>query len=288
MVTMRQSKFFSRIQILGSSLVFILSFQLVGCQTNGGDNNAPELTETKKTKIERDQNSMIITAIENGNPEKRILIARQLMQTRGDDPTLHNLQGLCFMAVKNHVAAIDAFRKAYALKSDPSYALNLSSALIENGDHSKAIRLLKAMTKGKKGEEYLKKERIYHNLGYANVKSGKNSAAERWFRKALDANPSYFLSHMALGKLYEKTRRPAMARTSFRQASDFCAICFDPIEPLVNLYMQARQPQEATAVITRYLRNSKVRPEDKARANKLLMRVSRTAMHRGPRSNRTR
>src|SRR5690606_12651004 len=104
-----------------------------------------------------------------------------------------------------------------------AFALNLAAAMIENGDHDQAIRLLDALTKTKDTADYLSKERIYHNLGYAYERSGKLPSSERWYRKAIDTNPSYFLSHLGLGRIYERMSRPAMARMAYTQASDFCA-----------------------------------------------------------------
>ena len=263
MPSMRWNQIANSLSTLGIALIIILSFQLVGCQTPVTAKT--ELSEEKVKKVEADQNGMVIAAVENGEPERGLMIARQLLQTRKDDADLHNLQGLCYMALKNQVAAILSFRKAYSLESKTAFALNLSSALIENGDHDQALRLLEAMTKTKKSEEYIKKERIYHNIAYAYERTGKYPSSERWYRKALDSNPSYFLSHMGIARVFERTNRPSMARMAYTQASDFCAICFDPVEPLVKLYMNARQPREATSVITRFLRNSEVRSEDRAR-----------------------
>lgn len=281
MSSMRWNQIAHSLSTLGIALVIILSFQLVGCQTP--DTAKSELSEEKVKRVEADQNGMVIAAVENGEPERGLMIARQLLQTRKDDADLHNLQGLCYMALKNPVAAIHSFRKAYSLENKTAFALNLSSALIENGDHDQALRLLEAMTKSKKSQEYVKKERIYHNIGYAYERTGKYPSSERWYRKALDSNPSYFLSHMGIARVFERTNRPSMARMAYTQASDFCAVCFDPVEPLVKLYINARQPREATGVITRFLRNPEVRSEDRARANALLADISRTA-HRTPAS----
>src|SRR5690606_38263987 len=103
-------------------------FQMVGCQTSAPAKS--DLSDEKVEKIEADQNALIVSAIENGEPEKGLLMARRLLQVRKGDPELYNLQGLCYMALKNSVAAIQAFRKAYNTENKPAFALNLSAALV--------------------------------------------------------------------------------------------------------------------------------------------------------------
>lgn len=242
-----------------------LSLLGAGCQTT---QDQPE--ETQEQKVLESQKALIRNALDSGKPQTILQNLRALIREYPEDASLQSLMGFTQLALKNAPRAIQHFQIAYKLEPTSASGLNLSSAYLEAGDYGKATTLLKALLKKAEREDYANRERIMHNLGYVHERQKQLTKAEYWFQQALEENPTYYPSYMELGRLFERTRRPAMAMKAFQQASDYCPVCLDPVQTLSTLYMKSGRFGDARVMIMRYLRHDNVAPEDKAKATQLL------------------
>ena len=262
----------------GLYLAFSLTLLNVACQT-AKDSNVQE----KTLEVLEKQKSLIRNQLDDGKPDQALVLLRDLARQHPRDGSIQNLMGLTHLALKNPTRAIKHFLAAYKLDQQAGTALNLSSAFIEASDYDKAIRLLFALTKTKEGQTYQHRERIFHNLAYANERVGKNTKAEEWYQEAIDENPTFFPSHLELARLYEKTNRSAMAIQAYRRATDYCHACFEPMYALSMLYLKTNRLTEARKTLLAYGKTEGITPRDRERAKQLL-RMVMTAGIRGKRA----
>src|SRR5690606_24909628 len=117
--------------------------------------------------------ALIRNAIDTGRAQFALRDLRPMLAARPKDPEVQNLMGLTQMALRNYPRAIHHLKLAYKYNVHPRYALNLSSALVENGDHEKAANLVRYALK--KWPSYKYKERLLHNLGYSFAKQKRDS-----------------------------------------------------------------------------------------------------------------
>ena len=246
-------------------LLTILTFALTSCQTL-----QPKSEHDKAARILESQKALVRSSLDSSRPEAALQQLRPLLVKYPKDAGLHNLMGLAQLALKNPSRAIRHFRSAYKLDQAPAAALNLSSAYIEAGQYKGATALLKTMLKQQGDKAYPMKERIYHNLGYANLRQKNNKAAIHWFGEALAENPSFFPSHMELARLYEAKGRAKLARSSYGKALNYCEVCFDPIYAITMIDLKTGYAARASHLVRQYLKNPKLTEHDRRRARNLL------------------
>lgn len=210
--------------------------------------------------------------IDSGQPENALQVLRPLLREAPKLAKVHNMAGIAFLALSKLKRAQSFFNAAYRLEKNPSYALNLSSALIAAGSFASAKKLLAALLNE---GSYAYKERIYHNYAYIMESEGNTEEAIRTYNKALDENPSYFLSNLRLGKLYEQKKRPHQALSAFQQAAKVCAVCYEPVREIAMFHLKAKVPDQAKKVLNEFLANKEVTAADKASAEKLLKLASK-------------
>jgi Tfp pilus assembly protein PilF len=253
------------LKVLG--LLTSLTLGSFACQTSGSDGLD---TETREKAVLESQKALVRNALDTGKPESAHKNLRELLERYPEDASLNNLMGLTQLALKNTERAIRYFQLAY--KEDPQVGtgLNLSSALIEAGDYSRAEKTLKSLTKEAIKTKYRYKERIAHNLGYCAFKQGNQIKSEVWYKKALEENPTFFPSHLELARLYESTGRPSLAMARYRQVIDYCRTCLEPVEALTGLLVTQGRPQEAKRLLTQFLKNEELLDTDRQKATTLL------------------
>lgn len=254
---------------IGLCLLFSLTFLNLACQT-GKDG----IAQGRDQEVLEKQKTLVRNQLDEGKPEGALTLLRTLTRQFPKDASLQNLLGLTHLALKNPGRAIKHFSESYKLDRQPGTALNLSSAYIEGGDHAKAVKLLLALLKTKEMKGYPHRERVFHNLAYANEHAGNKTKAEEWYQEAIDENPTFFPSHLELARLYEQTGRPAMAIKAYRRATDYCHACFEPVYALSMLYMKTNKPAEARKILLSYGKMDGVAPGDRERAQQLLRLVT--------------
>ena len=103
---------------------------------------------------------------------------------------------------------------------------------------------------------------------------GRDAARGRTFHQALDENPTFFPSHLELARLYERTKRPAMALKSYRRSMDYCTLCFEPVQALTTIYQRMHRVEDARKLLIGFDKIEGVAPEDRVRANDMLNRIT--------------
>ncbi len=251
-------------------VILSLAFALQACQTTGtgkdGDAKEPSLVEKQKM--------LVRTTLDEGKPEQALATLRPLVREYPNDAGLQNLMGLTQLALRNAPRAIKHFQAAYKVDHAVATGLNLSSAYIDTGDFEKSVKLLQALSKQADRDQYAYKERIFHNLGLAYAKQKRAALAEKWYLEAIEENPTFFPSHLELAKLYESTKRPAMAMKAYRRSMDYCLVCFEPVQALSTLYVKNNRFADARRVLMSFGRQEGVSPDDLKRASRMLKTVT--------------
>lgn len=251
-------------------VILSLAFALPACQTSGPASDQP----SKEQALVEKQKLLVRTTLDEGKPETALATLRPLLREHPSDAGLQNLMGLTQLALRNAPRAIKHFQAAYKLDHAVATGLNLSSAYLETGDYDKAVKLLQALAKQAERDEYQYKERIFHNTGLAYAKQKRAALAEKWYQEAIEENPTFFPSHLELAKLYEATKRPAMAMKSYRRSMDYCLVCFEPVQALSTLYVKNNRYADARRILISFGRQEGVSSEDLKRASRMLKTVT--------------
>ena len=257
---------------------FILAMFWQGCQTvDVGSENE------KQTSVLESQKTVVRSALDIGKPEQALAALRPLIIQHPTDADLQTLMGFAQLALHNGTRAVKHFTLAYKLKPEVAMGLNLSSAYIEAGDGEKAIRLLQALVKKAARDKYQYRERIYHNLGYAAVGLGRLKEAESYLQQAVEENPSYVPVQLELARIYVRTQRPGLAQKAYQKAVDYCAVCYEPVQALTQIFLQQGRRAEATKLLLRFTKVEGAAPEDRNRAAELLSQVTTADLPRAAR-----
>ena len=241
------------------SLFFIII--LCGCQTLGNDEEAKKQAEILNT-----QKSVIISFLNKGMPSMALKDLRKLIEQYPEDADFKNLMGLTQLALGNPKASIPFFKDAMKIEPRPSISLNLSSAYIESGETERAVAVLTTMLQSPELKNYAHPERVHHNLALAWEKGKKLDESEKQYKTALANNPDFYISLMRLGQLYERTKRPKLARAQFERARKICDPCFDPVNALAMNQLAEGKAQVAIKLVKSYLANKEIAPQDRLRA----------------------
>jgi Tfp pilus assembly protein PilF len=259
-------------RVLG--LTTSLTLGAFSCQTSGdGKINA----ESHQKEVLESQKALVRNALDTGKPESALKSLRDLLDVYPEDASLQNLMGLTQLSLTNYARSIRHFQISYKLAPQIATGLNLSSALIESKQYLRAQKLLTVLLKQAPKAKYRFKERILHNLGYCAMQQGDTKKAEEWYRLALEENPTFFPSHLELGRYYESRGRSELAIQSYKYAADYCRTCFEPIEPLTRIYTATGRRGEAKRLLTQYLRVEDLLDTDRRHATDLLTRLSETS-----------
>ena len=212
---------------------------------------------------------LIKKLVDEGKAEKAWMTMRLLLQDHSDHPEALNLSGLIHLALDNHPKSIQYFKKSYKLKPSIASGLNLSSAYIASGQYRTArktlIRLLRS------SQKYLYRERLWHNLALTWEKDKNLLKAERYYRKALKVNPTYFLSLIRLASVSKQRGQTGKAISLYQKAHRNCKGCFEPVNELANHYLQTAQYSSAVKILSNYLKTQqKILPRERDQAKHLL------------------
>ncbi len=254
-----------KVAIIGTIVSLISA--LSGCQTDGTSK------EVENTVLES-QRQIIREALDSGKPEAALSSLRYLIRQYPQDPVMHNLMGLTQLSLRNNQRAVKEFQIAYKLDKQVATGLNLSSALISAGELSRAIKLLNQLLTDAEQQNYAYKERLFHNLGYAYSKDRMPNQAETWYKRALEENPTFFLSHLELAHIYEVSNRHQLAIQAYQKAIDFCTVCFEPVQSLSSLYVRSGRSSEARKLLAKYGKVEGITQDDKTKAKSLYSQLS--------------
>ncbi len=251
-------------------LLILISLCTSACQTLNEEDPKKKAEEILAT-----QKSLVVNYINQGQPALALRELRPLEKEHPKDADLKNLLGLTYLAMQNPKAAQTYFQKSFRLNPRAPVALNLSSAMIENGQANKAQVVLKDLLASEAGKAYQYPERIYHNLGLAAERQGDLVLAEKNYKLALNQNPYAYITLMRLGSTYESIRKNGNAYQQYLRAREACLKCFDPVQAAVKLQLNAGKTQLAVKTIQAYLENKEVDKADRMRAEQLMASTNR-------------
>jgi len=250
-----------------------LSFGGLACQTTSPKKEDLTSRPELEKKLLESQMALVQNAVDSGHPEKAHALLRESLQKFPENPQLHNLMGLTQLALKNSKRALFHFEKSYQILPEIASGLNLSSALIDQGDYKRALIQLKTLIAEAKTKQYSYQERIYHNVGFTLLKLNKMRAAEKWFKMALEENPTFFPSHLELARIYLSQNRMAEANISLKRSHDYCLPCWEPIELLVGLYKTTHRYRDAHVLLVSYLKTPDLPEVSKNLGHKFLQEI---------------
>lgn len=228
------------------------------------------------------QKSLIIDFINKGAPQIAYKELRKILIKYPQDADFLNLMGLTQLALENADRAVNFFKKSYKSSPRTSVALNLSSAYIELNKNGSAIKVLKNILTNPPQGPYAHPERIYHNIALAYERIKKYSKSIRFYKKALSENPSYYLSLMRLGKIYELQKDYSEATKIFIKAKIACIKCFDPVNALALRYIATGQYTKANKVVRKFALRNDIRKDEKQRASKLMSMITKLSQSDSP------
>jgi Tfp pilus assembly protein PilF len=254
-------------------LLLLAVLIIAGCMTT----QATKTEQNKQEEILEHQLSIIINHLNYGEPEKAHFETRPLLKQYPDRSEIQNLMGLAYMGMKQAKLAEGYFRKAFDLKPDPAFGLNLTSALIEQRRYREAIKLCKGfLTEGL--EEYKYPERFNHNIALAYERMNRSKFAIKYYRQALAKNPSNFQTLMQLGRLYERLNRIKHAEPIYKRAADVCLKCYEPVKRRSDVLVKLGRKAEATQMLVDFLETQEIRPQDYTLAKKYVSQLDPTAL----------
>ena len=248
-----------------------ISASLVACQTL--DTDKPSAASTQETKKQ-----IVINSLDSGQATQALKEVRALLAESPDDPEVLNLHGLVQLALRNTNKSIESLDKARQLQPENmTFTLNLSSALIQAQQFSKATTLLKDALASDAAKSYLYRERLYHNLGLISELSGDSVRAERWYGKALEENPTNFMTLLKMARIYETTHRSRLALDKLETAKAACVRCPEPVESIVRILVKEKRLKEARNAVDSFEKNEALTEDDSRRISKMKRMIAKSA-----------
>jgi Tfp pilus assembly protein PilF len=244
-------------------VTFSLILGMTGCQTL--NNN-----QDKTGKVESNTDLSIAAAfLESGQPDKAMFELRLVLEREPKNIRAQTLMGLSQLALKNPRKAVQHLESAWNIAPTAVNALNLSSAYIESGQLDKAQKIITKGLSLKEAPPYRNVERFYHNLGLVAEKRGALVAAEKSYRKALEENPTFYLSRSRLASLLEEQKKYDSAKIQWEQARLSCPGCFEATERLAAYYKSHDDLKTALGIVQDYRRIEGLKLSDAKNAEEL-------------------
>ncbi len=241
-----------------------LSCQTFRVQSDEKESNTQKIVETNLNFAQKQ--------IDSGQPEHALQTLRPLLNQFPENSPLLNMVGISYLALSNPAHAKLFFKKAYDFDKNPMYALNLSSSLIAEGSFQAAENILKKMIEEK---SYPLIERVYHNYALTFEKRKNYKKAIEYYTKALDENPSYYLSNIRLGKVFQLMNARDSAKLAFEKALATCAVCFEPVSEVCIMYFDEGNYAKASSLLQHFLSNKEISTENRSQAKSLLNLASK-------------
>ena len=242
-------------------LTLIAFFGLSACQSLNRDRDPTEgvnLLETKK--------QIVTNSLDGGQSAQALREVKTLLSEYPADPDVINLHGLIQLSLRNTTKATEALETARHMRPDNlTFTLNLSSAYIQGRQYAKATTLLKEAAASEPAKTYRYRERIFHNLGLIAELSNDSIRSERWYAKALEENPTNFMTLLKMARIYETTHRNLLAIDKLETATAVCPKCPEPVEAMVRILVKQQKTKAAKAAIESFEKNESLTLDDTRR-----------------------
>ena len=256
----------ARLGHMGFACLVSLTALLTSCVSIFG----PSQEELRKIEIVRTQKSIIISFLNKGLPGIALKELRKHIREHPTDADFKNLMGLTLLALKEPAEATGHFKKAIKIDDKISYRLNLASAHIEANQLGKALYQLRAIEKHTEWPDYKHPERVYHNSGLAYERQNNIRKAEKLYKKALRANPEFYISIMRIARIYENRNKLKSARRFYHRAKKLCSICFEPVGGIASTMLKSERPTSAIKVLSSFLKQKTSSKQDRKKAEQML------------------
>jgi Tfp pilus assembly protein PilF len=257
-----------------------LFLQTLGCTTLGKNPGKQALRE----KLINTQVEIAKVQIDRGNPERALESLRKILRKYPKNTEALTMYGLAHLALSNPSTGTSYLYQAYKIQPTLAFGLNLSSGYIASNQIFKAQSLLHKLLK--KSDHYQRKERLLHNLGITYSRQNKTKIAEKYFKKALEFNPSFYMSLLEMGKLEKKRHNIPQSIKYLVRSTRSCTNCYDNVHMLATEYLSINQATKARILLKKFLKNERASPENKGQAANLLNIVNRYAAHNKTRQRR--
>ena len=241
-----------------------------GCQLIQNDHN----TEKKLREQELLGNELLLIKkqLDEGKPEQAWISMRSLYPRYQSNQDVLNLAGLIHLSLDNTSKAISIFRQSHKLKPSTATGLNLSSAYIASGRYRKARAILVPLLRSRQPYPY--RERLWHNYALTWEKERRLKSATKYYQKALNINPTYFLSLIRLAGIARQSNRERLAMKLYEKASRNCRSCFEPVNELASYYLNKGYYQRAARILREYLKQNQRLPDTAKQKAQNLLRLA--------------
>lgn len=160
-----------------------------------------------------------------------------------DDPELWNALGLAFQGRGLPERAMDAYRKAIALKPDFSEAWNnLGTVYLSLSQFDSA---LEAFRKALENIFYPRPENAWFNIGLAYYNTGRYDEAVQAFDRSIRANPNFCDAYYHKGQAYSQKSRWREAADTFRSLIQICPETAEPYRSAGIAYLKLGKRETA-------------------------------------------
>lgn len=166
-----------------------------------------------------------------------------------DSAKLHDNMGMTYYFKKRYDLAMKYLKKAHELDPEaPGIQNNIASLYFVLGKYSEAEKIYHKILKNLVYESQF---RTYFNLGLINLRQGKLSKAEEFFKLSVKDKEDHCPAHFQLGKLAERNERYQIALEHYNDASKgACVSNAAPQIKQVEMYLKLRKyPQAKEKII---------------------------------------
>ena len=221
--------------------------------------------------------SVAASYLDAGRPDKAMHELASVLSEKPNNIEALNLMGLSQLALSNPKKAVIYLERAWKIEKSAPIAVNLSSAYLEVKKHSDAEKIINFVLNAKTEKPYRHQERLYHNLGLVADRTKRPLLAEKMFKKAVEENPMFYMSHLQLSKLYLERRKTDLAKKQLESARFACPSCYEPLKELVDIHISRGEFTSARQLIGDYKLTEGISTSDRRKVNNLESKLSRTA-----------
>jgi Tfp pilus assembly protein PilF len=259
----------SKINISLISLILVTT----SCQTSTpqGDDNS------KASNSQNVSLSIAISYLDAGRPDKAMHELEGVLSEKPNYLEALNLMGLAQLALSNPKKAVSYLEKAWKIDPKAAVGVNLSSAYLEVGRNTNAEKIIKQILSRKEATPYKHKERLYHNYGLVADRTNRAVLAEKMFKRAVEENPMFYMSHLQLAYIYKEKKKPDLALKQLESARFACPSCFEPLKEIVKINIEKGEVNLARQLIHEYKVTEGISVVDRKKVSDLENQISKTA-----------
>lgn len=201
--------------------ILIYTFLLVGFFGCSSSNQLEDLSkEERKALIHYDYGTQLL--MDKNYPEA-LKHLRSAFQIRPKDSKILNHLGMAYYFSGSVSEGLSYIMRSLEVDPKNSFARNnLASIYFEQGQMEKAKAEYRKVIQDL---EYKNKFETFFNLGLIGLKQNQPNLAMDFFKKSVEANPTYCPAHVQIGWHFYQNQKFKLALKSFREATS--GTCFE-------------------------------------------------------------